>query len=256
MDKSNIDFVANVTSGERSYPFHSGEVETLKGSLNKVKKFLNGVHAFPTFTKYKGTYYASKIILENNNNDVRDCFEKYKQLHPVSSHLAQGSPNPKDRFLRMLSVFTEAGAISIKDYKIIFGPVLLKRLSSLQNVSSYINIKISGTPFAKNKIRGNLLGPQQWSKHIVSQTKDLPKINEACILHVTFLLPPVKFPKDYPFGSDLDNLLKRFFDALNETIFSEAKGKDSCVISLHASKVKVNSESEAGALLEIIPIKI
>jgi Holliday junction resolvase RusA-like endonuclease len=52
----------------------------------------------------------------------------------------------------------------------------------------------------------------------------------------------------------LDNLLKRFQDALNVTIFSEAKGKDSCIISLTATKVKVTSSEEAGALLEVIPI--
>jgi hypothetical protein len=52
-----------------------------------------------------------------------------------------------------------------------------------------------------------------------------------------------------PYGSDLDNLLKRFQDALNETIFSEAKGKDSCIISLTASKIKVSSAKEAGTFI-------
>ncbi len=95
-----------------------------------------------------------------------------------------------------------------------------------------------------------------WTKAIIAQTKDLPKITDGCVAKITFLLPADKFPADYPFGSDLDNLVKRFFDALNETIFSDAPGKDSCVISLNVTKVKVNSEREAGALLEILPIKL
>ncbi|HVO72492.1 MAG TPA: hypothetical protein VMT35_00600 [Ignavibacteriaceae bacterium] len=92
---------------------------------------------------------------------------------------------------------------------------------------SFINIKISGIPFARSKVKGNPLGPQAWTEAVILQTKDLPKVKEACILNVTFLLPADKYPRDYPYGSDLDNLLKRFQDALNETIFSEAKGKDS-----------------------------
>ena len=119
----------------------------------------------------------------------------------------------------------------------------------------HIYTKISGIPYGQRKARGRQDTPKQWSKQIIDQTKDLPKIKEACILKVTFLLPRDKYPKDLPYGSDLDNLLKRFQDALNETIFSEAKGKDSCIISLTATKVKVNSAKEAGALLEVIPIK-
>jgi len=120
----------------------------------------------------------------------------------------------------------------------------------------YINLKISGIPYTRDKVRGNPLGTKQWTEAVIQQTKDLPKIKEACILKVTFLLPPDKYPNDLPYGSDLDNLLKRFQDALNETIFSEAKGKDSCIVSLTATKVKVNSTAEAGALLEIIPISV
>jgi hypothetical protein len=50
-------------------------------------------------------------------------------------------------------------------------------------------------------------------------------------------------------------LNKRFFDALNHTIFSEAKGKDSCVVAVEAMKVIVEDDSEAGAALEVLPIK-
>jgi|SRR5690554_4380780 len=121
---------------------------------------------------------------------------------------------------------------------------------------SFINIKISGIPYARSKVRGNPLGPKEWTETVKLQTNDLPKVKEACILKVTFLLPADKFSKDYPYGSDPDNLLKRFQDALNDTIFSEAKGKDSCIISLTATKVKVNSTEEAGAILEVVPVTI
>jgi hypothetical protein len=66
------------------------------------------------------------------HTDVRDCFEIYNKLHPATAKLHQGKPNPKDRFLRMLSVWTEAGAISIKAYKIHFEPILIKRIKELE----------------------------------------------------------------------------------------------------------------------------
>lgn len=75
-------------------------------------------------------------------------------------------------------------------------------------------------------------------------------------MKVTFLLPPDKFPKDFPYGPDLDNLLKRFMDALNETIFSETQGKDSCVVMLTVMKTRAASNQEAGAHLEILPVSV
>lgn len=75
-------------------------------------------------------------------------------------------------------------------------------------------------------------------------------------MKVTFLLPPEKYPADYPYGSDLDNLLKRFLDALNETVFSEAHGKDSCVVSMTVMKAKVESAEQAGVHFEIIPVAL
>ena len=121
----------------------------------------------------------------------------------------------------------------------------------------YISIKINGVPYSKVRAnRGNTEGPKIWSETIVEQTKDLAKIKEACIMNVTFLLPPSNFPTNFPYGNDLDNLLKRLCDALNDTIFSEAEGNDSCIVSLSANKIKVASIEEAGALLEIIPISI
>jgi Holliday junction resolvase RusA-like endonuclease len=52
---------------------------------------------------------------------------------------------------------------------------------------------------------------------------------------------------------DLDNLLKRFFDALQKTVFSEAPGGDGCVIEVRARKRKVPSSADAGADLTITP---
>jgi len=73
----------------------------------------------------------------------------------------------------------------------------------------YINVLIKGIPYAKSKLRGDRQAPARWSKVIVEQTGALPRVKEACVVKVTFLLPPDKFPADYPYGPDLDNLLKR-----------------------------------------------
>ncbi|MCK4792442.1 MAG: hypothetical protein KAV87_52415 [Desulfobacteraceae bacterium] len=120
----------------------------------------------------------------------------------------------------------------------------------------HISQRIAGVPYSKNKTRGDTEAPKRWSETVIEQTKHLPKITEACILRVTFLLPPNKFPADLPYGPDLDNLMKRFSDALNQTIFSATEGKDSCVIEMSVMKTKVDSEADAGAMLEVLPISI
>jgi len=120
----------------------------------------------------------------------------------------------------------------------------------------HISYKILGIPYGQNKTRGDTSAPEKWTQAVIDQTKHLTKVKEACIFHVTFLLPPNKFPLDLPYGSDLDNLVKRLLDALNETIFSEAEGKDSCVIEINAMKAKVDSDAEAGALIEVLPVRV
>lgn len=120
----------------------------------------------------------------------------------------------------------------------------------------HISHRITGIPYGRRKVRGNTQATKVWTDAVIEQTRHLPKVTEACILRVTFLLPPDKFPKDFPYGPDLDNLTKRFFDALNHTIFSEAKGKDSCVVELSVMKTMADSEKDAGALIEVLPIKI
>lgn len=91
---------------------------------------------------------------------------------------------------------------------------------------------------------------------MVEQTRHLPTVTEACFLKLTFLLPSDKFPRDFPYGPDLDNLLKRTLDALQKTIFREAKGRDSCVVALFAMKTRVEDLAEAGAHLEILPVSL
>lgn len=114
---------------------------------------------------------------------------------------------------------------------------------------------ITGVPFGHKKVRGEPTGLLKWSRAICTQTRRLPKICGPCILRVTFLLPPSKFPKDHPYGNDLDNLLKRFCDALQETVLRFAPGKDGAIVSLEAAKVRVESEEEAGARFELIEIE-
>ena len=117
----------------------------------------------------------------------------------------------------------------------------------------YMSAFIKGVPYSRAKSRGRIEAAHEWSDVVVEQTRHLPKVSEACLLKVTFLLPPNKFPADFPFGSDLDNLLKRFLDALGTTIFEKSQGGDSCILSLHALKARVDSHDEAGAHLEVMP---
>jgi len=115
-----------------------------------------------------------------------------------------------------------------------------------------VRCTIQGVPYAHQKPRGDTAAPERWSDAVVERTKDLPKINGPCLLRVTFLLPPDKFPSDHPYGSDLDNLLKRFCDALNKTVLSDVPGKDGCIVALEVTKTRVESNDEAGAELELV----
>jgi Holliday junction resolvase RusA-like endonuclease len=120
----------------------------------------------------------------------------------------------------------------------------------------HIFYRVSGVPYSRSKKRGDTQAPRKWTQAVIEQTRHLPKVTEACILRATFLLPSNKFPKDFPYGPDLDNLMKRLSDALNQTIFSDTEGKDSCVVEMSVMKTMVESEAEAGTLLEVLPIKI
>ena len=122
--------------------------------------------------------------------------------------------------------------------------------------TNYISVSIAGVPYSKSKHRGAVLAPAQWTTTVREATRLLPKVKEACILKITFMLPPDKFPPNFPFGPDLDNLLKRFLDAFNDTVFSDARGKDSCIVSLHVMKTRVESCDVSGAHIEILPVTI
>jgi len=119
----------------------------------------------------------------------------------------------------------------------------------------HIQASISGIPYARNKHRGNLSAPKEWTDAVIKQTAHLPKIEDACLLRITYRLPRKHIPKNFPYGTDLDNLNKRFLDGLSKTVFSNTAGKDSCVIAMETMKVIVDSYEEAGANIEILPIK-
>lgn len=121
---------------------------------------------------------------------------------------------------------------------------------------AHIRKTIVGIPYARNKTRGNTNAPKEWTNAVIKQTQDLQKITEACLLRITYLLPRSHIPTDYPFGTDLDNLNKRFLDGLSKTVFSEAKGLDSCVVAMETMKVIVDTKKEAGAYIEILPFKM
>lgn len=119
-----------------------------------------------------------------------------------------------------------------------------------------IRATIVGVPYARNKKRGNTDAPKEWTRAVEQQTQGLPQVSEACLLRITYLLPRSHIPKNYPFGTDLDNLNKRFLDGLSKTVFAKAKGKDSCVVAMETMKVIVETKEEAGAHIEILPVTI
>lgn len=113
-------------------------------------------------------------------------------------------------------------------------------------------IRVRGVPYPHLKVTGNVEGRKKWTEAIVQQTAKLRKITGPCLVRVTFKLSREKFHDANPFGTDLDNLLKRFFDALSQTVFSDAPGKDACVVAVEAAKTLVLNPSECGVDGEII----
>ena len=115
-----------------------------------------------------------------------------------------------------------------------------------------INVFITGTPYGQKKVRGDIEAPRKWTESVRGQVHNLGIVSKPCVLEVTFVLPSDKFPSDYPYGSDLDNLLKRFLDALQPQPLSD----DSCVMKLIASKRKVGMNEVTGAHLTIEEIQL
>lgn len=75
---------------------------------------------------------------------------------------------------------------------------------------TFISKKSIGVPYSQHKRIGKVAAPKVWTDTIVQQSKDLPEVKEASIVMITFLLPRDKFPRDYPFDPNVDNLLKMF----------------------------------------------
>jgi Holliday junction resolvase RusA-like endonuclease len=67
-------------------------------------------------------------------------------------------------------------------------------------------------------------------------------------------MPGDKFPPDHLYGNDLDNLVKRFCDALKTTVLADAPGQDGAIVMLEAAKARVDRPEEAGARFEIIEV--
>jgi Holliday junction resolvase RusA-like endonuclease len=124
-------------------------------------------------------------------------------------------------------------------------------IASQGNSIILIDAFIPGTPYYQDKERGNVDASQEWSDGVIKATAELPKIQGPCFADIDFMLPDNKFPKDCPYGPDIDNLLKRMFSALNKTVFSEVVGKDSAVCSVTATKHKSVQENPVGVRLRI-----
>ena len=110
-----------------------------------------------------------------------------------------------------------------------------------------IDLFIEGIPYGQKKPRGDIKAPDRWTQAVKQATINLPKVEGPCYMIVVFVLPGDKYPLDHPYGPDLDNLMKRLFDALNDTVFSEVAGKDGSVVQLVVSKRKATQSECTGA---------
>jgi|SRR3989339_371772 len=118
-------------------------------------------------------------------------------------------------------------------------------------MKTIINKTIQGVPYSRGKKRGYVQGVKEWRNQVRKQSRCWVKVTEECRAEIIFYLPKDKYPEDLPYGSDLDNLLKVFFDALNETVFKNVAGKDSCIKELVAKKQRVSTRDKAGAKVTI-----
>jgi Holliday junction resolvase RusA-like endonuclease len=112
--------------------------------------------------------------------------------------------------------------------------------------SDNIAVLIKGGAYGASKSRGDMAAHQKWKKRIIAATRAIPTVTGPCCVTLAFSLPADRFPRDHPYGTDLDNLANLVLDALNETIFPKKIGKDSCVVSLSVTKTKAPSPKEAG----------
>jgi len=105
---------------------------------------------------------------------------------------------------------------------------------------------IEGIPYPQSKVRGDIHAPGRWSEAVKSATQYLPKVSGRVSMNLKFILHEDMFPPDHPHGTDLDNLLKRFLDAIGTTVLSKAEGKDGAVVRLTVSKRKVRRGESTG----------
>ena len=104
----------------------------------------------------------------------------------------------------------------------------------------------------KKKTNGDKTTPAKWRQIIIESTKKYAGIAHGEVkMEVIFFFDPSQFPKDLPYGPDLDNYLKSLLDHLNETVFSSVAGKDSCVKRLIASKHKAKNTGGVGVKINI-----
>ena len=117
-----------------------------------------------------------------------------------------------------------------------------------------VDLFIEGIPYSQQKPKGDIQAPDRWSEVVKQTTKSVPKVRGPCHMVVVFVLPADEYPSDHPYGPDLDNLMKRLLDALNDTIFSEVAGKDGSVVQLVVSKRKAKQNEPTGASVIITDI--
>ena len=110
----------------------------------------------------------------------------------------------------------------------------------------HIDEFIEGIPYSKDKVKGDVQAPNRWSEEVKRATQHLPKVSGRVSMNMKFVLPADKYPLDHPYGPDLDNLLKRFLDALGCTVLSKAKGKDGAVVKLTVSKREARKGEATG----------
>lgn len=114
---------------------------------------------------------------------------------------------------------------------------------------------IEGIPYPKAKTRGDTKAAERWTQVVIGATRGIPKARGRVSLNLRFVLPEDKYPKDHPYGTDLDNLLKRFLDALCDTILSEVEGKDGAVVRLTVSKRQARKNELTGVRMILSEIQ-
>lgn len=111
-----------------------------------------------------------------------------------------------------------------------------------------IEFKIKGFPYPRlSRKRGRRSGPSEWREAIIEQSKAIPFISSPCSLSVDFILDKSQCPKDYPYGPDIDNLLKPVFDAFKHTFLKD----DSFITELIASKKIGRKRDDLGMSITI-----